>query len=110
MSDMRYKKYFSGFYWPWYMPELDDYKKLIAEFKFREIKVREINADRFFPDADAMIKWIDQPSLVPLIKHIEKKDKPDFRNTVIMRMLEETKQEDGTCFETFRRLNVYAKK
>ena len=34
--------------------------------------------------------------------------KASFRKEVIQLMLERTKQNDGTCFETFRRINVTA--
>jgi len=32
----------------------------------------------------------------------------EFRNYVVQRMIEEAKQPDGCCFETFRRINVAA--
>lgn len=33
-----------------------------------------------------------------------------FRDYVVQRMIEETLQDDGTCFETFRRINLTAEK
>ncbi len=36
--------------------------------------------------------------------------KKEFRDYVVRRMIEETKQSDGRCFETFRRINVSAQK
>jgi trans-aconitate methyltransferase len=57
-----------------------------------------------------VIKWIDQPSLVPFITCIEEQDKKSFREFVIQRMIEETRQDNGTCFETFRRINLLAQK
>ena len=39
-----------------------------------EIKVWGENAGTYFPDDESMIKWIDQPSLVPLIKYVDKED------------------------------------
>ena len=33
-----------------------------------------------------------------------------FRKEVIEKMIEKTQQTDGICFETFRRLQGYAKK
>lgn len=103
-------KYFSGFEWPWYMPCIDDYYKLIKNSGFSRSRVREENADRYFPDEDAMIRWIDQPSLVPFLAHVSENKKDAFREFVIRRMTQETKQEDGRCFETFRRINVTATK
>ena len=37
-------------------------------------------------------------------------DKKIFRDTVVEQMVAETLQSDGTCFETFRRINVFARK
>jgi trans-aconitate 2-methyltransferase len=106
-----YAKYFHQFEWPWYMPRLDDYSKLVEEFPFKEKKVWGENADRYFPNIDAMVKWVDQPSLVPFLKHIKNVgEKKHFRNMVVDEMIKETKQEDATCFETFRRINVFLKK
>ena len=68
------------------------------------------NADRYFPDAEEMIKWIDQPSLVPFLAHLPETAKPRLREYVVKRMIEETRQDDGRCFETFRRINVSARK
>jgi trans-aconitate 2-methyltransferase len=68
------------------------------------------NADRYFADAEEMIKWIDQPSLVPFLAHVPDGAKVRFREYVIGRMIEGTRQDDGRCFETFRRINVSAHK
>lgn len=57
-----------------------------------------------------MIKWIDQPCIVPFIECIPAALKSAFRQEVIAEMLKKTQQPDGTCFETFRRLQVYAQK
>ena len=110
MAENQYSGYFDCFDWPWYMPTIEEYEKLLAMYNFREAKVWGENADRFFPDKEAIIGWIDQPSLVPFLKHIDELDKNAFRDTVVERMVKETIQDDGTCFETFRRINVFAKK
>jgi trans-aconitate 2-methyltransferase len=68
------------------------------------------NADRFFPDAEAMIKWVEQPSLVPFLAGISEPDRESFRDFVVARMVDETQQKDGRCFETFRRINLFAGK
>ena len=106
----RYASCFNSFIWPWYMPEIEEYEALSKQFPFTDIKVWGENADRNFPDAEAMVKWIDQPSLVPILKCVEEKDKKEFRDFVVTQMIKETRQPDGTCFETFRRVNLYAKK
>jgi len=110
MNDKAYNKYFVDFEWPWYMPRVDDYRKILAKSNFREIRIWDENADRYFEDADEMIRWIDQPSLVPFIKKVDDSDKERFRKAVIDEMVSISREEDGRCFETFRRINVYGKK
>ena len=105
-----YKDFFRAFDWPWYMPRLVDYKLLIDNCDFIETNVWGENADRYFQTKDEMIKWIDQPSLVPFIKLVDESKRPKFREEVINEMLKLSEQFDGRCFETFRRINVYAKK
>ena len=110
MGNEKFADYFKEFDWPWYMPNIDEYKTLLGQFTFKETKVWEENADRYFPEKEAMIKWIDQPSIVPILKYVVDKDKQEFRDTVVKQMIDETIQKDGTCFETFRRISVFAKK
>lgn len=57
-----------------------------------------------------MIKWIDQPSIVPFIKYIPDELKETFRQEIIEEMLKRTQQPNGAYFETFRRIRVYAQK
>jgi trans-aconitate methyltransferase len=110
MAHSEYKDYFRTFEWPWYMPRLVDYRLLIDSCDFLETNVWGENADRYFQTKDEMIKWIDQPSLVPFIKLVDESKRPGFREKVISEMLKLSEQDDGRCFETFRRINVYAKK
>lgn len=105
-----YQDFFSSFEWPWYMPDKDDYRRLIEKAGFRQFDVSEENADRYFPNSDEMIKWIDQPSIVPFLKYLPEDKKDNFRNVVVEIMIDQTKQSDGRCFETFRRINVTAVK
>ena len=105
-----FKKHFSRFEWPWYMPAIGEYEYLVGESELRHARVWGENADRLFPDVEAMIAWVDQPSLVPLLACIPEPDRTSFRDFVVGRMVEETLQEDGRCFETFRRVNVFAEK
>lgn len=108
MRDKQYAHYFKDFIWPWFMPSKEQYKALIEPIGFSKIEIMEENKDRYFSDADEMVKWIDQPSIVPFITCIPDNMKESFRKEVIQLMLEKTKQKDGTCFETFRRINVTA--
>ena len=110
MKEKEYAEYFDDFDWPWYMPSVDEYQKNLKQFGFKEAKVWSENADRYFADAEEMIRWVDQPSLVPFLKYIDKPDKQGFRDTVVEKMVKETLQNDNRCFETFRRINVFARK
>jgi trans-aconitate methyltransferase len=105
-----YRAYFDDFDWPWFMPTAPEYETLLRQSDFSDFKVWEQNADRFFQDAEAMIRWIDQPSLVPFLECIAENDRQRFRAFVVERMIDETRQADGRCFETFRRINVWARK
>jgi len=110
MRNPGYKPYFTGFEWPWYMPVPETYETIVRRLPFREIRVWGEIADRYFADIDAMVKWIDQPSIVPFLEYLPGPEKQNFRNYVVDRMIESTLQKDGTCFETFRRINVQAEK
>ena len=92
------------------MPDIEEYRLLAEQSLFSEIKVWGENADRSFPDAEAMTKWIDQPSIVPFLKCVDDIDKKEFRNTVVKQMIKQTSQPYSTYFETFRRINLLAKK
>ena len=108
MNEQLYKEYFLDFHWPWFMPTKAEYEKLMANTGFGGIKIEYENADRNFLNCAEMIKWIDQPSLVPFMIHLPNAKKEGFRNAVIEMMLDKTKQTDGSCFETFRRINIKA--
>lgn len=105
-----YKEYFSEFIWPWYMPSIDEYTILLNKLSLSEVKVWGENKDRYFPDKDAIVGWINQPSIVPFLKYLPENKKEKFRNCVIDNVLSITKQDDNTYFETFRRINILAKK
>lgn len=102
--------YFSDFSWPWYMPPIDDYAQLASQSGLKDIKVWGENADRYFPDTETMIGWVDQPSLVPFLSCVPESHKVDFREYVVAEMIRETKQDNGQCFETFRRINLVSSK
>jgi trans-aconitate methyltransferase len=110
MSAKAFAVHFAGFDWPWYMPTVEEYRVLMEVSGLHNGRVWGENADRYFPDAKEMIKWIDQPSLVPFLAHVPDSDKAAFREYVTNRMIEETRKDDGRCFETFRRINVSAHK
>lgn len=106
-----YGRYFKGFQWPWYMPNKNDYEKSIDFGLFSEFKIWEEQADRYFKDENEMIKWIEQPSLVPFLQYItDNKSKENFTNEVKTEMIKRTKLADERCLEPFRRINIYAKK
>ncbi len=102
--------YFDDFDWPWFMPRQDEYQVLVGNIPYREIKIWGENADRYFPNSEALTGWIDQPSIVPFLQCIDRPDKKAFRDLIVQRMLDTTRQSNGTYFETFRRINVFARK
>ena len=102
--------FFVDFQWPWYMPAVGDYETIAGQSDLRDVRVWGENADRLFPDAEALTNWIDQPSLVPFLPLIGEQERNSFRDYVVQRMIEETAQPDGRYFETFRRINVFARK
>ena len=110
ITENNYIEFFKDFEMPWFMPSKSHYTELMSNIGFSHFTITEVNWDRFFPTSDNMIKWIDQPSIVPFIECIPDTLKSTFRKEVIEEMLERTQQPDGTCFETFRRLQVYAQK
>jgi trans-aconitate methyltransferase len=110
MSQEDYAGYFEKFAWPWYMPAVEEYRELLDEAAFTEKRVWSQNANRHFENIDTMVRWIDQPSLVPFLGHVDEKDRRRFRDAVVERMIDRTQQDDGRYFETFRRINVLARK
>ena len=110
MARDEFLNYFNNFNWPWYMPSVDEYNHLVEQSELKDTKVWGKNADRFFADIEALIIWVDQPSLVPFLACVSAKDKAAFREFVVDEMIKETKQDDGRCFETFRRINLFARK
>lgn len=110
MAENEYSQHFKDYSWPWFMPTIEAYEKLATEAEFSEIKIWGENADRYFENSETMVKWVDQPSIVPFLKYIPEPKKDNFRKYVVEQMIKETKQENGTCFETFRRVNVKAVK
>lgn len=105
----RFMAAFADFEWPWYMPSVEEYSGLVGASALQQARVWGETADRFFPDADAMVAWLDQPSLVPFLAHIPNGLGESFREFVVEKMIEVTQQPDGRCFETFRRVNVSAR-
>src|SRR5262245_25809912 len=110
MEEPEYRTAFDGFDWPWYMPSVDSYERLARQSAFSDVRVWGEVADRHFPNVDAMIGWIDQPSLVPFRQHLDAATGDRFRAEVISRMTRRCRDADGRCFETFRRINVLAHK
>ena len=110
IAEKDYAGYFEEFEWPWYMPAVKQYRELLDEVAFAEKQVWSQNGDKYFESVEEMVRWIDQPSLVPFLRHVNETDRQRFRDAVVKRMIERTRRSDGTCFEMFRRINVRARK
>jgi trans-aconitate 2-methyltransferase len=111
MHEEQFASHFVFFEWPWYMPGLSEYERMVSEYaEFDAVKIWEENADRLFSQ-DELVRWLDQPSLVPFLKHIQDATpSAAFRNAVVQAMLHVTKHSEREYFEAFRRLNVFARK
>jgi trans-aconitate 2-methyltransferase len=105
-----YVPYFKTFRWPWYMPTPEEYEKVLSHTEFRNYRVWGENKDRYFSDEESLISMVEEMGLVPFIAVLPEDLKQLFRDTVINKLIAKTKQPDGRCFETFRRINVYAEK
>ena len=110
MARPEFARHFATFTWPWFMPSVETYLGFMSEHEFREARVWGENADRYFATEELMTGWVDQPSLVPFLGSVDPQDRPRFREYVLRRMLEETRQPDGRYFESIRRINVFARK
>ncbi len=110
MAEDHFAVWFSNFDWPWYFPTLEEYQSLLSIFEFQDLRLWDENADRNFPSAKELIGWIDQPCLVPFLAILPEHLKKLFRNRTVEKMILRTRQNDGTYFETFRRINVFARK
>ena len=110
MASERFHRYFEDFRWPWFMPVVEEYSQMVEGTGFHEVQVSGQVADRTFA-REELVNWIEQPSIVPLLEHLRNEEvREDFRRRVVERMIEETRQPDGSFFETFRRINVIASK
>lgn len=110
ITEHPYAEYFNDYEWPWFMPSKAQYADFFSTVGFSSCTIRELNRDRYFPSASDMIRWIDQPCLVPFLKQLPQELKAAFRHKVIEEMLERTLTPDGTYFETFRRIRIYAER
>jgi trans-aconitate 2-methyltransferase len=108
MSEEPFATAFQGFEWPWFMPGVDEYEELVAGSGFTHLEVWQEDADTVFATVEALIGWIDQPSLVPFLAHLQGSDRQRFRDIVVDRMVECTRQANGIFLEVFRRINMRA--
>ena len=103
-----YAALFADFAWPWFMPGRDEYVAMLDAAGFRDVQVTLENRDKLFPSSTELIAWMDQPCLVPFLSHLPTNVRAGFRQRVIDEMLARCRRDDGSCFETFRRLDVRA--
>jgi len=92
------------------MPTAIDYQNVLARSPLQDVGVQEEHMERLFPSADPLIKWIEQPCLIPFLSVIDERDKKAFRDTVVARMIEMTQQTGGGFLELFCCLDVFARK
>lgn len=110
MAQDEYASCFEGFVWPWYMPTAEDYVPLVDAAGFAGSQIMEQHIDRYFSDADELVRWVDQPCIVPFLECVPEAKKAAFRDLVVDEMVERTRQPDGTHLEKFCRINVIGTK
>lgn len=109
-AQLEYSPFFQDFVWPWFMAPPAEYQSLLDASPFHGGTIMVEKIDRYFSDADDMIKWIDQPCIVPFLMPLPDSMKEAFRSEIVEDMLKRTRQKDGTHLEKFVRLNVIAAK
>lgn len=110
ISSPEFENELSSLEWPWYMPGTSEYEELLSSAGFEQTRVWMENADRNFPDEGSFVGWIEQPGLVPFLPYLGEERTKLFRDNVVEDAKKLAAQPDGTYFEYFRRLNVYAVK
>jgi trans-aconitate 2-methyltransferase len=110
MASKEFAHHFQDFTWPWYMPRPEEYASTLCASGFTDVEVEGQVADRLFT-TEELVNWIEQPSIVPLLEHLKGPElRQCFRDRVVARMVEETRQPDGMHFETFHRVDVRARR
>ena len=110
MKQSEFSHAFAGFEWPYYMPSVAAYEQTLWDSPFSQCKVWGEIADHYFPDEQAILAWLAQPSIVPFKQHLNGSLAERFHQQAAARLVEASKQPDGTCFQAFRRINVMATK
>ncbi len=110
MREEPFYELFRDFIWPWYMPGVEEYQRILERSPFADYRVELENADRWFASVEELVGWIEQPSLVPFISALEGDKRELFRDLAVQRMLDRTADSDGRYFETFRRITILARK
>ena len=100
----------AGFRWPWFFPGVSEYEELLSVSPFHEWRVWIEPKDQGFSTAEAIVGWIDNPCLIPFVQALPADLRKPFRDGVVETMLARTRRPDGTHFEPFRRINVWASK
>ncbi len=110
MATPPFPEAFAGFRWPWFFPSPPAYEDLLRASSFAQWRAWTEHRDQRFPDADAIVGWIDNPCLIPFVQALPTDLRKPFRDAVVEAMLARTRQPDGTYLEPFRRMNVWARK
>lgn len=110
ISVQRFAWRFKDFEWPWYTPSLSEYEALLGQFDFAEVRVWGAAEDTYFANEDELVRWVEQPGIVPFLQHLNGRDTEVFRDWFVQKMIRRTKLPDGRHLEKFKRINLYARK
>jgi len=105
-----YREAFAGFAWPWFFPGVPEYQRLLRASPFGGGRAWLEAKPHRFPGAEALVGWLDNPSLIPYIQGLPSGLRRPFRDLVVADMLARTAQPDGGYLEPFSRMNVWAQK
>jgi trans-aconitate 2-methyltransferase len=65
MATPPFPEAFAGFRWPWTFPDLTAYEALLGASAFAQWRAWLEAKEQFFPTAEALVGWIDNPCLIP---------------------------------------------
>jgi len=98
MEQVDFAARFQTFSWPWFMPTVAQYERLVATLPFRTTRVSCEKGFRMVPDAEALTEWLDRVLLPPFFAVLPTADERDlFRAYVLTALLMSVRQPDGRC-------------
>lgn len=99
---------FEGWESPWYLPAKEEYRDLLKESRFENIKVYERSYNIVFKSAHGVFDWWASAGLRPLLALLKDREKEYFKYSFTMNF-EKNRTDKGIEFK-FRRIFAFAEK